>query len=523
MTPSSSYDAIVIGSGFGGSITAMRLAEAGRSVLVLERGRHWKPGEFPRNIEDVDAILWRYPKHAGSRGLYDVRFFSGLAAVAASGVGGGSLIYANIHYRPQAAVFDDPRWPSTFTLESLEPYYRKVEDNLGVAPVPHHLDLPKRDVFRRAAAAMGREVFDTPQAVSWEDPGVPGRGACQLVAECEFGCQYGAKNTLDFTYLGRAQKLGAAVWADKMVTHISPGTTGSGWQVHFTDTVDGSVSSAEASRVVLAAGTLGTNELLLRSRDVTRTLPNLPARLGVGYSGNGDFLGSIQNSATDLAPWKGPDVTSVMWYFDSSPGFALAAPTFNEPVMRVLAAMGQPPVRAWVKRLAPVLWKLLPSALPWALRKGLLSKPRKRPGPNAGPAERMTNVFAIGQDNANGRMLLDDGNLDIHWDYLNENRELVRRQEAAMQELAGQYGGTYAAIDSWNIFNKIATVHNLGGCHISEDPSRGVVDVNGQVWGHPGLYVADGSIIPTSIGSHPVMTISAMAEWIAEQLVAGYK
>src|SRR5207244_5971188 len=117
--PAEHADAVVVGSGFGGAIAALRLAEAGRSVVVLERGRRYEPGSFPRNVTDADALFWRYPRHPESRGLFDVRVMSGIAVVAASGVGGGSLIYANIHIRPDPVVFEDPRWPPSINRATL--------------------------------------------------------------------------------------------------------------------------------------------------------------------------------------------------------------------------------------------------------------------------------------------------------------------------------------------------------------------------------------------------------------------
>src|SRR6478735_9913678 len=204
-----SYDVAIVGSGFGGSINALRLAEAGKSVLVLERGGRYLPSDFPRDIRDTDAVLWRYPGKKRGLGLYDIRFFSGLATVVASGVGGGSLIYANVNIRPVASVFEDPRWPREVKLPQLAPYYDRVAAELGVSPLPPEVELPKRDAFRAAARNAGREVFDPDQAVSWTNPDESGRERCQLVAECEFGCRHGAKNSLDFTYLAKAARLGA--------------------------------------------------------------------------------------------------------------------------------------------------------------------------------------------------------------------------------------------------------------------------------------------------------------------------
>lgn len=517
------YDAVIIGSGFGGSINALRLAEAGRSVLVIERGRRYPPQSFPRDVENIDELFWDYPDREGARGLFDLRFMSGISSVTAAGVGGGSLIYASIHYRPHEKVFEDERWPEAFNLDSLDSYYDKVGAELGVEAVPEDLDLPKRDVFHKAGEALGKEVMDTPQAVSWKQVHGAGEGRkpCQLCAECEFGCTYGSKNTLDFTYLAKAEAAGAEVATGRLVTHIAP-AQGGGWEVHYEDLARHQPSVVTGRKVIVAAGTLGSNEILLRSRDKARTLPKLSHRLGLGYSGNGDFLGSIQNAATDLQPWVGPDVTSVMWFHEDSPGFVLATPTFNKPVMNVLASHGQPPHREIMNLIAPMLYKALPKLLPWAMKKGVLSKPLRRPAPGAGPAKRMCNVFAIGQDNANGRLVLRGDSLDLKWDYERENRDLVRKQSAAMWELARQYGGTFAPLVTWDLFKRPLTVHNLGGCALSTSPDKGVVGIDGQVHGHPGLYVADGSVIPTAIGSHPVMTISAVAEWIAERVVASY-
>jgi len=517
------YDVVIIGSGFGGSINARRLAEAGRSVLVLERGKRYRPSEFPRDVRDTDALLWRHPTVAKATGLFEFRAFSAISTVTAAGVGGGSLIYASIHYRPRTEVFDDPRWPPGFDREKLEPYYERVGHALGVETVPSTLRLPKRDAFKAAGDAMGRRMMDTPQAVSWDEVFGPGEGrsTCTLCGECEFGCTFGAKNTLDFTYLARAEASGAEVRTGCLVSHIAPSPQ-VGWEVYYTETDTRRTVKVTGRRVVVAAGTLGTNEILLRSRDEAKTLPKLSHRLGFGYSANGDFLGNIQNADVPLDPWNGPDVTSVMWFDEDDPAFLLAAPTFNRPVMEVLASFGQPPVGRVTKAFAPLLWSRLPGLASFAFRRGLLSKPLRRPAPGAGPADRMTNLFAVGQDNAGGRFVLRRGRLDIVWDYERENRELIARQRAAMKEVARRYGGTFADFPLWGPFGRTMTVHSLGGCSLSTNPDDGVVDADGQVHGHPGLYVADGSIIPTAIGSHPVMTISAIAERIAESVVASF-
>jgi cholesterol oxidase len=519
MTPAErSYDAVIVGSGFGGSINALRLAESGKRVLVLERGRRYRPGEFPRDVRDTNKLFWQYPRRPQSRGLYEVRFFSGIAAVVASGVGGGSLIYANIHIRPDPVVFDDPRWPRAIDRLTLDPYYDRVARMLAVGPVPAQTKLPKRDIFHQAASRIGCQVFDPDEAVKWQGISEPGRETCRMCTECEFGCQFGAKNTLDFNYLTQAMFFGAEISTGAFVTHIEPAT--SGYLVHGVDLDTNRVFEVAGERVVVSAGTLGTNAILLRSRDTQATLPNISQRLGYGYSGNGDFLGSIQNSQTDLRPWDGPDVTSVMRFFDAAPQFTLAAPTFNRAVMTVLASLGQWR-GGWARLLSP-LWPYMERVLPWAFHVGLLGRPAFLPGPDAGDPSRMTNLFAIGRDNANGRIYLKGGKLDIAWNYEAENQQLIEKMSAAMEQIAQLYGGTFAPLVSWNIFRRIITVHSLGGCHLSESASAGVVSPYGEVHGYPGLFVADGSVIPTSIGFHPAMTISAVSERIADAVAGSY-
>lgn len=514
------WDAIVVGSGFGGSISALRIAQAGKSVLVLERGKRYRLGEFPRNPTDADSLFFRPRKRPTARGLYEIRSFSGIAAIVASGVGGGSLVYANIHVRPDPIIFDDIRWPRGYNRQSLDPYYDRIASMLEVAPIPTTISLRKRDVFRDAAKTLGRDVFDPDEAVAWTTAPGKGRSACKLCAECEFGCQHGAKNTLDYTYLAKAESYGATVQPDVMVSHVEP--IADGYRVFAKNLVTGEDVSFTGRRVVLSAGTLGTNEIMFRSRDEARTLPHISKQLGVGHSGNGDFLGSLQNSARDLEPWNGPDVTSVMRFFDKLPGFTLAAPTFNRPVTEVLASMGQSNA-SFARPLGPLVWPRLEHFLPWLFDKGLLAKPLARPGPNAGPPNRMTNLFAIGQDNAGGRAYWKNKKLDIAWDYANENAELVERMQVAMRDVARAYGGTFAPLPTWDAFRRIMTVHPLGGCRLAESPEGGVVSTSGEVFGHPGLFIADGSVIPTSIGFHPVMTISAVAERIADAVVASYR
>jgi cholesterol oxidase len=449
-----------------------------------------------------------------------MRFFSGIAAIVASGVGGGSLIYANIHIKPDPIVFDDSRWPRSITREALEPCYQKVATALKLAPVPPALALPKRDALRSAAAQLGHPIFDPDQAVSWDAAPGPGREKCQLVGECEFGCNHGAKNTLDFNYLAEAEALGVELAPDTAATAIEPAANG--YRVRWQSTADSSAGEISARQVVVAAGTLGTNDLLLRCRDTHHTLPKISPRLGRGYSANGDFLGTLENCRVAIDPWHGPDVTSVIRYFDSPPQFTIAAPGFSRPVMAVLASLGQRNL-SWLRNLTPDLWPHLGRMIASAFEHGLLSEPLGIPGipeANASDPAHMINLFAIGRDNAGGVISLKDDVLDIDWDFAGQNPVLVERMTTAQRALAEALGGTYAPLPTWEIFRRPLTVHSLGGCALGDTPALGVVSPRGEVHGYPGLYVADGSVIPTAIGFHPAMTIAAVAEHIAEAAAA---
>jgi len=394
----------------------------------------------------------------------------------------------------------------------LDPHYDKVAAALRIAPLPERYDLPKRKWFRDVAARLGFECFDPDQAVAWDDPRVDGRGACDLRARCEFGCTAGAKNTLDVTYLESAEAQGARIRTGVQVSHVAPAATG--YVVIAEDLETGAALTFAAPRVVVSAGTLGTNEILLQSRDTHGTLPALSRRLGHGFSANGDFLGTLQGTTPLIEGWRGTDVTTVMRCVQGGQRFTLAAPTFNRPTYEVLARLG-------VTRELPETaadWHGLGLVLRTAFGLGAFSRPLPIALPGAGDPAHMTNLFAIGRDNAGGRLQLIGGKLDITWNYAEENADLISEMDAVMTRIAEASGGRYAPIPTWSVFHRPLTVHPLGGCHLSDSPDRGVVGVDGAVHGYPGLYVADGSVIPSAIGFHPAMTISAVCEHIAAGL-----
>ena len=310
-------DAVVVGSGFGGSVSAYRLAQAGRSTILLERGQAYPPGSFARNPHEMSRAFWEPQDKLF--GLFDVRSFRKLEAIVSSGLGGGSLIYANVLLRKDERWFvhDSPlpgggyeNWP--ISRGDLEPHYEAVEAMMTPSPSPYP-DLPKARALREAAQALGLDTFHPPLAISFAPPGgqpapkqvIPEpdygnlhgltRLTCRLCGECDIGCNEGAKNTLDHNYLSAAKHHGADLRTLCEVTGVAP-LAGDGFEVAYTQYGTDPDHTGDRSRtqhrircatLFLAAGTFGTTSLLLRNRV---NLPGLGRALGSRFSGNGDLL-----------------------------------------------------------------------------------------------------------------------------------------------------------------------------------------------------------------------------------------
>jgi cholesterol oxidase len=313
------YEAVVIGSGFGGSVAACRLAQAGRSTVVLERGRRYDTNPFPRNWNDpTDGWLWPV-----GQGLFDLKHFSQMVVIEAAGLGGGSLIYANVQLRAPAEVFNQG-WPVGYSRDALNPYYDLAAYMLDIRQITSQPRIPpKTKVMADMAAAMGRSAqFCYPNlAVNFSEPEKPHinkfgaeQEGCRFCGECDIGCNFHAKNTLDFNYLKVASDRGADIETQCEVVRIEQ-LPGSGYKVTFKDhRSDGQDRSVEAKYVFVCGGAVNSTELLLRCRDQHGTLPNLSRRLGSNYSGNGDFLAFAFNTSEPYKPSEGPTITTGIVY-----------------------------------------------------------------------------------------------------------------------------------------------------------------------------------------------------------------
>jgi cholesterol oxidase len=508
-----SYEAIVVGSGFGGAVATCRLAEAGVDVALIERGRRFTPGSFPRHRLRADLQHWR------RGGTYDLRHLGDMLVVQGAGYGGGSLIYANVQIRPPADVFDDG-WPSGYSRAALDPYYDLVAYMLDVVPVqedPATGELPPKTRLTEAAAArLGRreQTFRPNLAVRFEGAGeepTPNKfgalqSGCVHCGECDIGCNFGAKNTLDLNYLVLAESTGAEVTTEAEVTRLE--ADGDGFRVRYRDVGQGGGEPTVAARqVFLCLGAVNSTELLLRCRDQHRTLPRLSPALGSGYSANGDFLAFGLGTSPPFETTNGPTITTAVVYDDEGDG------------RRLLVQDG-----GYSPQLSHLMPLMSPARLTRLVGRGVARQITRRPGSFAALREEEGDatavLLAMGRDSADGRIELQrpGHRLRVRWD-TPANLPLYAAETAVSRELVTELGGRLALAPNWRFLGQPSAPHNLGGCRMGRTAAEGVVDTNGRVFGYPGLHVLDGAIIPGAVGVNPSHTIAAVAERCIEAAI----
>ena len=524
------YDAAVIGTGFGGAVAACRLSQAGLRVRVLERGRRYdkKVGPdqvfpFPRDFTNFENG-WLY---AHEQGLFDVKPIEEMFIVESAGYGGGSLIYANVHLRPVDDVFNQG-WPAGYSRAQLDSYYDLVAYMLDIVPITNRPnDQPfKTQLMASVMQKLGRQdQFYYPNiAVDLADEnagphankfGVTQQG-CRNCGECDIGCRFGSKNTLDLNYLAIAEREGADVSTQCEVVRIAPDENG-GYVVSYRDFVNKAESSVAAKAVFVCGGAINSTELLLRCRD-ERALPDLSPALGEGYSGNGDFLAFGFDTTQPFRPDYGPTITTGVIY-DRSDGGLRSWFTLQEG--------GYPPQIGSLFQLLrqgsswwPAAANLVREEIDDLVKKTVAAADVKPAAETATSA-----VFlAMGRDRANGRLELDPltKRLRIRW-RLADNLPLYDSEDRLIRDVVAQLGGKPADNPLWTLLNQPVSVHNLGGCCMADDPANGVTDGNGQVYGYPNLYVLDGACLPSATGVNPSHTIAAVAERNVERFIRDWK
>ncbi len=510
------WDWIVIGSGFGGSVSALRLSEKGYRVLVLEKGKRFYPTEFPTSNWDVRRWLWR--PELGMRGIFQMSFLPHLTVLHGVGVGGGSLVYANTLPMPKRSFFESPSWSQLADWRGeLEPHYATARRMLGATPNP--ITTPGDRVLLSIAKDIGKEKDFRPieVAVFFGEPGHevpdpyfggegPNRVGCTGCGACMTGCRVGAKNTLDHNYLFLAEKRGAEVRAETEVSAVRPRAEG-GYRIEAKHSLGDERSVFTADRVIFAGGVMGTIPLLLRMREDPKGLPRLSARVGSSVRTNHEALIGViaPDSKDDFS--RGVAITSILEtdecshiepvrYAEGSGFFrmlALPQVTGGNLARRLFETTS-----SFAK--APMDWLKALTVKDFAKQTQILLYMRTLEGTlRLRLGRHVTTGFRRGLTSE-----LEEG-APAPTPFIPEATELAHR-------FAEKVKGTVISLMTETLAGTPTTAHILGGACMGRDAKEGVIDAEHRVFGYDGLYVIDGSAISANPGVNPSLTITALAE-----------
>jgi len=500
------FDVVIVGSGFGGSVAALRLTEKGYRVAVLEAGRRFADDEFAKTSWDLRKYLWA--PQLKCFGIQRIHTLRNVMVLAGAGVGGGSLVYANTLYRPLKPFYEDRQWAHiTDWQEELEPFYDQASRMLGVVTNP--TTTPSDIVMQKVAKDMGVEdsYHPTPVGVFFGEPGKtaddpyfggagPQRTGCTECGSCMSGCRVGAKNTLVKNYLYLAEKLGAQVFPLTTVTklHERDGK----WTIDTRMTGGRATKSFTADQVVVAAGTWGTQQLLHKAK--ASTLPKISDKLGELTRTNSEsIIGAARYTVDPENDFtKGVAITSSIHpdeithiepvrYGKGSNAMGMlqtlatdgAASTprwlqfIKQAIRHPLRLLRLLSVHRWSERTVILLvMQSLDNSITTFLKRGKLTSKQGHGEPNPAfiPAGHQANLLAA-------------------------------------KHIDGMAGGTWG-----ELFNIPLTAHFIGGCAIASDEAHGVIDPYHRVFNYPGLSVVDGAAISANLGVNPSLTITAQAE-----------
>ena len=557
------FDAVVVGSGFGGSVTAYRLAEAGLRVCLLERGKPYPPGSFPRSPAGIKTNFW--DPSGGLYGLFNIWSFGGFDAIVSSGLGGGSLVYSNVEIRKDEKWFvkEDLQhggyeyWP--VTRADLDPHYDRAEKMLQVQRYPFehapYSTTPRTVALKTAAEQLHLEWHLPNLAVTFGNPGelpIPGepikgsqnnlhgrtRDTCRLCGECNVGCNFGSKNSLDYTYLSEAQRLGVDIRARCEVRSFEPRPSG-GYIIRYvvhdasregrkTATHELALAVLSADHLILSAGTLGTPFLLLKNH---AAFSHLSPQLGTRFSGNGDLLTLAVDSRItregrqvprNVDPGYGPAITAAIRVKDTldggqGRGHYVEDAAYPQLVNWMIEMANFP---GTFGRLVHFIRRRIERMLGGPFKSDLSGEIAGLLGPCELSSSSMP-LLGMGRDIPGGQMSLRDGLLNIDWT-ARRSQEFFRQLMSTMRDVTGVLQASFVPNPTWAL-QRVITVHPLGGCPMGRDENEGVVNSYGEVFNYPGLHIADGSVMPGSVGPNPSLTIAALADRFADRIIEAHK
>jgi cholesterol oxidase len=515
------YDWLVIGSGFGGSVAALRLAEKGYKVGVLECGRRFADHEFAERTSDWRRYLWA--PQIGFRGVFRMTLFKDIFIMSGCGVGGGSLGYANTLYRARQAFYANTQWSELGDWESeLAPFYDEAERMLGVTS--YDRDGAADVLLKEYASTIGAgETYTrTPVGVFLGEPGKtvpdpyfggegPDRTGCVRCGGCMIGCRYGAKNTLVKNYLWFAEKLGVKVMPDRTVVDVKPLGDGSGADGYeVTHARSGALlrrgrASARARGVIVAAGALGTNRLLQRCR-LDGSLPRISDRLGQTVRTNSESIMAVLAPKSSEYDFTDTVAISSSIHVDESTHIEVvtygAGGDSQVPLFSLMVEAGR-------RGTQPLHFLLALVRHPRALVQVLKWRGTSRRAIGLLVMQSLDNAMRL---RVKRRLPGGGVMLTTEQDPLHPNPDKIAAAYAAGRWFAGRVGGDAYTFLPESVLAIPSTAHILGGAVIGAGPEAGVIDIQHRVFGYENLLVCDGAALPANVGANPSLTITAMAE-----------
>ncbi len=515
------FDYIVIGSGFGGSVSAMRLAEKGYSVLVIEKGRRWQPKEFPKTDWNLPKYLWMpFLKWFG---IQKLTFFNEVFVISGVGVGGGSLVYANTHMMPRESFYSNKLWSHFKDWKTvLTPYFERAKFMLGTTQ--YKKDNPEDIVLKEVAAEMGKaDSFKSVDGVGVylgdsakeTDPYFNGLGplrrGCTECAACMVGCRVGAKNTLDKNYLWFAENMfGAQVLAETLVEKVEH--VNGEYRIHTKSSTSWFSKNKKVYRskgLIVSGGVLGTVDLLLKQKYIHKTLPDLSDKLGENILTNSEMLSGVGGADRKLN--HGLAISRIFSPDENTQIEICKFPDGSGAMMHLgtlAVGPGSPPVRT-----AKLLGALLTH--PITFLKLFFTK---------APSDKGV-IFLIMQTLENSmRIRLRRGLFGSSMSMVNDSKQGVPTYIPVGQDALYRYAKKVNGVPM-NALTEItlglaSTAHILGGCPMGKTKQDGVVDDFFRVHGYPDMYILDGSIMPCNLGVNPSLTITTFAEYAMDHIPA---